>query len=100
MNLGALLCDLQRSNEALDIYETALAQCGECASLNFNYAIVLEDLGQLHLALQQYKKCLEIEPTLADAHFNVGRLQEIRGDKQAALRHFSEYRRLQNDLGE
>jgi hypothetical protein len=38
---------------------------------------------------------LEVDPKLADAHFNLGRLREHLGDARGALRHFSTYRRLQ-----
>ncbi|MFM0498701.1 tetratricopeptide repeat protein [Paraburkholderia caledonica] len=37
---------------------------------------------------------IELDPTHADAHFNLARLSEIRGDKQGLVRHLSAYRRL------
>nr|WP_243751292.1 tetratricopeptide repeat protein [Paraburkholderia sp. BL10I2N1] len=42
-----------------------------------------------------YGKCLAIEPDYADAHYDLARLKELRGDKQGALRHYNAYRRIQ-----
>ena len=61
-----------------------------------NHAIALEDQGCLHEAVGSYAHCLKLDPSLADAHFNLGRLQEQLGDERGALRHFSTYRRLQD----
>ncbi len=66
------------------------------ALLHFNRAIALEDLPDRDRDAQQaYQRSLELDPTLADAHYNLARLHEKLGHQQAALRHFSAYRRLQ-----
>ena len=39
---------------------------------------------------------IALDPSLADAHYNLGRLREQLGDPRGALRHFSAYRRLQH----
>ena len=36
-----------------------------------------------------------LDPTLADAHFNLAQLHQQAGDERGALRHYSAYRRLQ-----
>lgn len=95
MNLGALLCDSGRCNEAIDLYERALEYRPDAAPLHYNLAIALEDSGERESALLSYQRCLEFDPRFADAHFNAGRLHEELGHAQKALRHFSAYRRLQ-----
>ena len=45
--------------------------------------------------MASYERSLALDPTLADAHYNLGRLREQIGDKRGALRHFSADRRLQ-----
>ena len=45
--------------------------------------------------MASYEQSLVLDPTLADAHYNLGRLREQQGDPRGALRHFSAYRRLQ-----
>ena len=37
---------------------------------------------------------LQLEPELADAHFNAGRLHDELGAQQVAIRHLSAYRLL------
>lgn len=95
LNLGALLCEVNRCDEAVQIYENAIPHCPTSALLHFNHAYALEDEGRLLEAVESYEHCLKIDPTLADAHFNLGRLQEHLGDALSAVRHFSTYRRLQ-----
>ncbi len=95
MNLGALLCDSGRCDEAIDLYERALEYRPDAAPLHYNLAIALEDAGEREAALASYERCLALDPRFADAHFNAGRLHEELGHAQKALRHFSAYRRLQ-----
>jgi len=94
LNLGALLCESGRCAEAVQLYENALPAVTASAPVHFNYAIALEDAGQLTAAAQAYARALELDPGLADAHYNLGRLHEQLRNPQAALRHFSAYRRL------
>jgi tetratricopeptide (TPR) repeat protein len=94
-NLGVLLCEAEtRCDEALSVFDDALEHFPEDALLHFNRAVVLEELKRYDAAQESYERCLELEPTHADAHFNLARLSEIRGDKQGLVRHLSAYRRL------
>jgi tetratricopeptide (TPR) repeat protein len=94
-NLGVLLCEAEtRCDEALSVFDTALALFPDDALLQFNRAVVLEELERYEAAVAAYERCIELAPTHADAHFNVARLSEIRGDKQGVLRHLNAYRRL------
>ncbi|HJS04010.1 MAG TPA: tetratricopeptide repeat protein [Variovorax sp.] len=94
VNLGALLCDLQRYEEAVQLHEYALPRCPHSALLFFNHAIALEELGRLRIAALNYERSLQLDPDFADAHYNLGRLQELFGDARGALRHLNAYRRL------
>lgn len=94
LNLGALLCDLKRCDEATRLYEDALPRLPQTAALHFNHGIALEDAGQLPAAVVSYEKAVALDKGLADAYFNLGRLEEALGDARAALRHFNTYRRL------
>ena len=95
LNLGAMLCEAGRCQEAVDLYRDAITRCAAEALLHFNLAVALEDLGCAGEALQSYEASLALEPGLADAHFNAARLHELAGDPAHAIRHYSEYRRLQ-----
>jgi tetratricopeptide (TPR) repeat protein len=94
-NLGVLLCEAEtKCDEALSVFDIALTHFPDDALLHFNRAVVLEELKRYTAAVAAYERCVELDPTHADAHFNVARLSEIIGDKQGLLRHLSAYRRL------
>ena len=95
LNLGALLCEGRRCDEAVRLYDEALRRHPGEALLHFNRAIALEDQGRLDEALASYHASLRLAPDLADAHYNAARLHEQLGDAKKAVRHFSAYRRLQ-----
>lgn len=94
-NLGVLLCEAEtRREEALSVFDQALEHFPDDALLQFNRAVVLEELKRYDGAVEAYGRCIELDPAHADAHFNLARLSEIRGDKQSLVRHLSAYRRL------
>jgi tetratricopeptide (TPR) repeat protein len=95
LNLGALLFEAGRLDEALAIYDQGIAHAAREARLHFNRALALEDLRRDDEALAAYETCLSLDADFADAHFNAARLYEQCGKGQLALRHFSAYRRLQ-----
>lgn len=99
LNLGAMLCDDGRSDEAVSLYDAALNHCSDEPLIHFNRAVALDDQGRLQDALNSYERCLTLSPDLADAHYNAGCLLEKLGNGQGALRHFSTYRRLQRSEG-
>ncbi len=95
LNLGALLCEASRCDEAVALYDEAVRRNPGEALLHFNRAIALEDQGRQTEALASYATSLRLAPDLADAHYNAARLHEELGDGKQAVRHFSAYRRLQ-----
>ena len=95
LNLGVLLCDAGRCDEAVALYHRGLQRCAGEALLHFNLAIALEDQGQSEAALASYETCMRLAPSMADAHYNAARLHEQLGHATQAIRHYSEYRRLQ-----
>lgn len=94
LNLGALLCEAQRCDEAVALYDAAVRLHPDEALLHFNRAVALEDQGRRADALASYQTSLRLSPDLADAHYNAARLHEELGDAKNAVRHFSAYRRL------
>ncbi len=95
LNLGAMWCEAGRSDEAVGLYEHALALCPPSALVFYNRAVALEDQQRPGEAIASYERALALDASLADAHYNIGRLQEVLGNARGALRHFSAYRRLQ-----
>ena len=95
LNLGALLCEAGRCDEAVRLCDDAVRRHPDEALLHFNRAIALEDQGHAAAALASYNEALRLDADLADAHYNAARLHEQLGDARRAVRHFSAYRRLQ-----
>ena len=95
LNLGALLCESHRCDEAVALYDEALRHRPDEALLHFNRAVALDDQGRSVEALASYHACLRLAPDFADAHYNAARLHQQLGDAKQAVRHFNAYRRLQ-----
>lgn len=94
VNLGRLLQQQGKLDEAARHYREALRRSPRHATAAFNLGTVLEDQGQTVDAMAAYAQALELDDRLADAHFNLSRLYEKAGEPQAALRHLRTYREL------
>lgn len=90
-NLGRLLHEQGRLEEAVELYRR---MAHRDAVLLYNWAVALEDLGQIDEAMATYRDALRQDPQLADAHFNLARLLERASQRREALRHWMAYRRL------
>lgn len=99
VNLGAWLCERQRFADAVALYEQSTGLLAQSALLRFNHAVALESLGDASRAIGAYLECLNVDSDFHDAHYNVALLYEAAGDRQAALRHFSAYRRATRESG-
>jgi tetratricopeptide (TPR) repeat protein len=94
INLGRLLHEQGKLEDAESVYRRALAACGPDALLYYNLGVVLEDLRRPSAALEAYQSAVGEDPTLADCHYNLARLYEMSGKPQHAIRHLGQYRRL------
>ena len=95
LNLGAMFSDAGGFAELAALSDAAVKHCPASPLIHFNRGVAFDHLERLPEALASYEQSLALDPTLADAHYNLGRLREQIGDKRGALRHFSAYRRLQ-----
>ena len=59
----------------------------------YNFGTVCDEQERLDEAMAAYRKA----PDVADAHYNLARLYEIRGDQLAALRHFRRFQAMERD---
>ncbi len=94
LNLGRLLHEQGETAEAESHYRQALAARPTDATAAFNLGVALQDLGRLRDAALAYETALGSEPGYADAHYNLAGVYEKLGEKEAAFRHLSAYRRL------
>ena len=91
-----MLCEAGRCEEAVALYHEALRHCPDEALLHFNLARRARGpASATQEALARYEACLRLAPTFADAHYNAARLHEQLGHASQAIRHYSEYRRLE-----
>ena len=90
INLGRLLHLRGDLDEAEKIYRAARHASAE---LSFNLGVLLEDLNREAEATVAYRQALALDPTFADAHFNLSRLHEAASRPQDAFRHLLAYRR-------
>jgi tetratricopeptide (TPR) repeat protein len=94
VNLGRLMHEAARTQEAALHYRRALAARPDHATAWFNLGVALEDLRRPGEARAAYEHALRFHAGLADAHYNLASLCERRGDRRAALRHLRAYREL------
>jgi tetratricopeptide (TPR) repeat protein len=64
------------------------------ATLYFNLAVLLEDIGRDDDAAKFYREAIVHDPGMADAHLNLSILLERSGQVQSAYRHLLAYHRL------
>ncbi|MBS0452401.1 MAG: tetratricopeptide repeat protein [Proteobacteria bacterium] len=95
VNLGFLMCESRRYEEAAALYGQAVRHSPQAPLLHYNRGVALEALGRVQDAVKSYETCLRLAPDMADAHQNAALLYARAGDKHSAIRHFSAYRRLQ-----
>jgi tetratricopeptide (TPR) repeat protein len=94
INLGRLLHEAGRLEDAQRVYREALRECEPDPTLYFNLGVLLEDSSRNDEAIEAYLQALTEDPDFADAHYNLARLYETLGKPQHAIRHLGEYRRL------
>src|SRR5262249_30226188 len=95
LNLGAMWAAAGRHAELLRLSDAALEHCADSALLHYNRGLALDHLGRADEAAASYEHSLSLDPTLADAHFNLAQLHQEAGDQRGAPRHYNAYRRLQ-----
>ena len=84
INLGRLLQRDGLADEAERCYRKALEREPEHALAWFNLGTILEDTNRGEEAIASYLKSSD---TLPDAHYNLARLYEKRGDRARAIVH-------------
>lgn len=96
-NLGRLLHEDGRLDQAERVYRACLAAFGSDPLLHYNLGVLLEDAGRTDEAAQSYERALSEDVGLADCHYNLARLYQMQGRQKEAIRHLAHYRRLSGD---
>lgn len=90
VNLGRLLQSRGCPAEALAEYQCALNLAQGHQLALYNLGTLYDEQDDLDTAEAFYRRADEV----ADAHYNLCRICELRGDQVAALRHLKRYRQL------
>lgn len=99
--------EISKQKERLDVERAELAQRvknleanlkNEKATYNYNLGVAYAQAKDYEEALSYYKKALEINPNMADAHYNIGILYEnYENDPESAIKHYKRFLDLGKD---
>lgn len=90
VNLGRLLQLAGNLKLAKRHYELALRNTPNHQLAYYNMGTVFDELEEIDRAADYYRRA----PAVPDAHYNLSRICELKGDELAARRHMRQYRRL------
>jgi tetratricopeptide (TPR) repeat protein len=94
INLGRLLHESGRHDEAERAYRDALEACGRSPVILYNLGVLLQDVDRKADAIEAYEEAVRTDPALADCHYNLALLYEALKRPRDAIRNMSQYRRL------
>jgi tetratricopeptide (TPR) repeat protein len=94
INLGCLLHEMGRLEQAEKVYREALRTHGDDPVVLYDLGVLLEDLGRKREAMQVYETALRKDPAFADCHYNLALLCRSLGRPREAIQHMAAYRRL------
>jgi len=87
-NLGAVLMNRGKVDEAADLLREALSLDRHHAISNYNLGNVLKKQGNLEGAKERYLRAIESDRNHAGAHFNMGNICQQEGSLDEALSYF------------
>lgn len=88
-DLANLLVLDERFEEAAETYRAALAVDGGDASVRYNYALLLLEMGARKPAQKELEQVLSIDPDHAWAHYQLGTVLHEQRRRRAAIDHYS-----------
>lgn len=77
INLGNLLSDGGRIDQAITCYRAAIALDPRSATAHSNLSVLLQNKGEMTEAIALGRRALLLAPNFAEAHFNMGNLLRL-----------------------
>ncbi len=99
-NLGTVLGQLGKLEEAIGQYEQAVRMKPDYADAHFNLGLMLSDQGRVPEAIGHYEQALRVKPDYADAHYSLGNALQLVGRLQDAIAHFEQALEIKPDYAE
>jgi tetratricopeptide (TPR) repeat protein len=75
-------------NEAIEYFRKVLHRNPRSASAHQNLANALYGRGNRETALAEYQQALQLDSTLGDVHYSIGKICDEQGKIQAAINHY------------
>lgn len=95
INLGNILMDTSRFQEAINAYQKALELDPKNVDVIVDMGTCYKNIGKPDRAAEEFRKAIKINPSHLYAHRNLGVvLANDTGDKKQAIKEFEEYLRL------
>jgi tetratricopeptide (TPR) repeat protein len=99
-NLGAILLEQGRFNEAVEHLQEGLRYKSDDAGVYNNLGTALFRLGKLNDALDQYQRAVQLQPDYPDAHYNLANALAELDRIDDAVAHYTQALRLKPDYAE
>jgi tetratricopeptide (TPR) repeat protein len=99
-NLGVVLLQKGRANEAIFHYQKALEIKPDYAEAHNNLGIVLFEEGRGDEAITHFQSALQIKPDYAEGQYNLGNALRQKGRADEAVTHYQAALRIQPDFAE
>ncbi len=89
-DLGNLLVLVERFGEAEEAYRRGLEIDPKNEVIRFNLSLLLQQSGQLGKAKNELESLLEASPNHAWAHYQLGTLRALRGERKSAIESYAQ----------
>ena len=96
-NLGNILVQAGRVDEAIGHYEQALRLKPDYAEAHNNLGMALAQVGRVDEAIEHYEQALRLKPDYAKAYYNLGVALKQAGRFQDALEQYEQALRIKPD---
>ncbi len=98
INLGNIMMDTSRFDEAINAYQHALELNPKNVDVKVDMGTCYKNIGKPDRAAEEFRKAIKINPRHLYAHRNLGVVLAFDiGDKKSAIKEFEEYLRLSPD---
>lgn len=94
INLGTISYNRRDYARAEQLYRMATESDGTYALAFFDLGNVLDELKRMPEAIAAYRRAIALQPSYADAHYNLALALERNGQRRSAMPHWSTYLRL------